>query len=219
MEQRIMHLTQDEEEETPAVILSMESRLVLSAYAAGRAWEFSRPLNVSALGIEARAAGYAAFPEEHRIMLNREGCLVGLTPTMMLIQDLHHLAPLLKTIPTVQGRRLILHGRGEGAIAMLYHALLHPEDADIAGLILEDLPSSHDHTDFQIMTILRILDLPQAVGLLAPLPTALVNPEGGMNFLWNFVTRAHARLGGHGWIATGDLREAVRTILERDGRR
>jgi hypothetical protein len=71
----------------------------------------------------------------------------------------------------------------------LYHALLHD---DIAGVTLEQLPASHREGGY-ILGILRELDIPEALGLLAPRPAALVN-KGQMSCS-HWARRAYERLG------------------------
>lgn len=149
-------------------------------------------MNISTLGIEPRGGGRTAPHPDQQNILNREGCLVGMTPAMLMVQDLHHLWPHVKALPRVEGRQIYLHGKGEGALAMLYHALLNP-DPVVAGVILEDLPRSHTHCEHQILGIRRVLDVSHAVGLLAPLPVALIANQGTQND-WFWATRAHARL-------------------------
>ncbi len=146
---------------------------------------------VSTLAIEPRLTGRAAPHPAGMPLLTREGCLVGMTPTMLMVQDLHHLWPHLLALPRVHGRAIYLYGRGEGAVATLFHALLHPDPA-VKGVILEDLPRPQAGV-YPILGLRTVMDLAQAVGLLAPLPVALVRPAG-MGFDWYWADRAHARL-------------------------
>ncbi len=176
-----------------SAVLTVGGRDVEALNLTGAAWGASGK-NAAVVGIQPRGCGLNAFPESKRNHFNREGCLTGMTPTMMMVQDLCCLWPLLADFPSVQSRKVILHGRGEGALAVLYFALLRPPPGIVA-VLLEDLPNSHTETGFQLMGILRVLNLPHAVGLLAPLPVVLINP-GGNNFHWSYAVRAHAR-GGH----------------------
>jgi len=173
-------------------VISVGDREAEVLHLAGSAWGASKG-KAATFAIQPRGCGLSAFPESKRNHFNREGCLTGMTPTMLMIQDLCCLYPHLTNLPSIQDREVILHGRGEGAVAALYFALLRPSPK-IAGVILEDIPCCHTQTDFQIMGILRVLNLPHAVGLLAPLPVVLVNP-GGNHFHWNYAVRAHARAG------------------------
>ena len=177
---------------------------------AGEVWTQLQEPGTAVIGVESRACGMNAFPGSLHNHLNREGCLVGMTPTMLMVQDLHHLWPLLGKMPAVHGRPIILYGRGEGAVAMVFHALLHP-DLQFAAVILEDLPDSFVGTAFQIMGVLRVMNLSHAVGLLAPTPVALVNP-GGNFFHWSFAHRAHQRSGTGPLVVADSLAAALRAL-------
>ncbi len=66
-----------------------------------------------------------------------------------------------------------LAGEGTAAVNAIYAALLEPE---IGGLALSDLPASHmDASAPALLGVLRVLDIPQAVGMLAPRPLTLLN--------------------------------------------
>jgi hypothetical protein len=62
-------------------------------------------------------------------------------------------------------------GRGQAGILAAYAALWEPT---IKEVIVVDPPTSHA-TGPIFMNILRVLDVPDALGLLAPLPLTLVN--------------------------------------------
>ena len=103
--------------------------------------------------------------------------------------------------------RLFLHGKGESALASLLVALV---DEHIAGVVLEDLPGSFEDR-CPVMGILRVLDIPQAVGLLAPRPVVLVNP-GDTN--WSWPVRAYKRLqASRNFNRAADMRVAFQHIL------
>lgn len=193
------------------LILVQDNRYQEALPAAGDVWEAASPYPCSVLGIEPRAAGMRAFHPDRHNHHNREGCLVGLTPTMLMVQDLHHLMPLLKELPSAEARPLYLYGKGEGAIAMLFYALLNP-DPRIEGIILEDLPATFAHTQWQILRLLTVMDIPMATGLLAPTPLALVN-RTGTHHIWYYVNRAYARLGASCTLHH-HLPSAMRAMLE-----
>ncbi len=132
-----------------------------------------------------RFAGFNYTPTQ-RLNLRRAGCLVGLTPTALMVEDLRACLPALRALPECRGRRVLLAGRGIAGVAALYYALF---DAAVDGLVLEALPASHRKDAF-LLGVLRILDLPQAVGLMAPRPVGIV---GGAPSLWT--CRAYDRLG------------------------
>ncbi len=194
MDQELALLSSRDDGQGPLVVVIGERRQVATAVAAATR-DHLTSADVSILAIQPRAAGFAAFREDQRAHLNREGCLVGLPPTTMMVQDLHHLWPAIKALPGIQNRKLYLYGVGEGAVAMLYHAVLR-QDPDVAGVILEALPASFDSTPFQILNARQAADIPHAVGLLAPTAVALVRAEG-LSFDWSWAHRAHARCRGH----------------------
>ncbi|MCA1808042.1 MAG: alpha/beta hydrolase family protein [Kiritimatiellia bacterium] len=114
--------------------------------------------------------------------------LVGMTPLMLMIQDLHHLLAYITGLPETAGKRFYLYGRGEAAAACLYHAAMNE---NIAGVVTEQLPPSH-RNDAYITGILRVLDIEQACGLLAPRPLALVD-HYAYKHIW--LNRLYTRLG------------------------
>lgn len=176
-----------------ASVVAVGDRLTEALPLAGDVWDVCRHHDCNAVGIEPRAAGRHAFAKQHLHTLNREGCSVGLTPTMMMVQDLHHLLPALADERQSKDCKQYLYGRGEGAIAVLFHALLCAQD-DVAGVFLEDLPTSIERTSHQIMHLLHVLDISHAVALLAPMPVALINREGS-GHPWYFAQRVCKRVG------------------------
>lgn len=130
---------------------------------------------------------------------------------MMMVQDLCLLWPLVKALPGVRGRKLCLHGKGEGAVAMLCHALLQ-NDPEVGAVVLEELPASFLDTAWQIMGVLRMFDISHAVGLLAPTPVVLINPSG-MSYTWYFANRVFERLGHTGPTIVHHGEAAFRHIL------
>ena len=66
---------------------------------------------------------------------------------------------------------LYVAGEGPGAVLAAYAALLEP---DIAGVIAIDPPSSHmDAKAPQFLNVLRVCDIPDVFGMLAPRPLTL----------------------------------------------
>ena len=114
--------------------------------------------------------------------------LTGQTPVTMTVHDIGAALDYLVKIEAFGKMERYLHGRGENAVAALHYAVRHPE---IAGLILEDLPSTHAD-GAPVPGILNVCDIPEMLGLLAPRKVAVVNPGHGN---WNWSTRAFERLG------------------------
>jgi dienelactone hydrolase len=173
------------------------------------------PRIAAALGDDDRSWHQAngPWPASGARFLCRGMLLTGTTPVMLTIQDLRVAVDYLLRQPEMAQRRLVLHGRGDGAAAALYAALL---DDRVDGVVLEDLVRSHADGS-PVLGILRAMDVHHAVGLLAPRPVALVNP-GHRN--WTFPERVYDRIGCPQHIATGDLRQATAAVLElaADGR-
>ena len=68
---------------------------------------------------------------------------------------------------------------GEGAVGVLaaYAALLEP---GISGIALSDPPASHmDNGAPELLGVLRVVDIPQAIGMVAPRPVTLIHPATG----------------------------------------
>jgi len=139
--------------------------------------------------------------------LTKAMMLVGTTPVGMFYQDIRAAVAYLRTRTEFAECRLFLHGKGESALASLLVALV---DEHIAGVVLEDLPGSFEDR-CPVMGILRVLDIPQAVGLLAPRPVVLVNP-GDTN--WSWPVRAYKRLqASRNFNRAADMRVAFQHIL------
>ena len=113
--------------------------------------------------------------------------LTGQTPVTMTIHDIGAAMDYLLKREAFRNMKCYLHGRGESAVAALHHAVRHPE---IAGVILEDLPSTHAD-GAPVPGILNVCDIPEMVGLLAPRKVAVLNSGHGN---WNWSARAFERL-------------------------
>ena len=65
-------------------------------------------------------------------------------------------------------------GRGRAGVLAAYAALLdHPSGGEI---VIVDPPTSHREGPI-FLNVLRVLDIPEALGMLAPLPLTLVNAK------------------------------------------
>jgi len=139
------------------------------------------------MAVEPRGTGFTGCRDQEYHLL-RAGALTGVTPAALLVHDLCALMPAIHEMPFVKGKQVYLYGRRDAGVACLYHALF---DERIAGVVAADLPASH-HRGSHILGILRVLDLPQAIGLMAPRPVGLVNMGSTCNMHW--AARAYARL-------------------------
>lgn len=137
---------------------------------------------------EPRGTGFSAAPAARSVGLLRAALLDGLTPVMLMVQDLRLLMDSFTELEEAKGASLFLYGRGDAAVACLYHALM---DERVAGVVLDEPPVSH-RQGAPVPGILRHLDLEQAVGLLAPRPVAIVSAAHGWR---SWASRVYGRLG------------------------
>lgn len=169
------------------------------------------PLKASGAGpttvltIEPRGTGLSAPHPAQQMRYLRAGALVGLTPPMLWMQDLRHLLPHLLALPEVAGKPLYLYGQADAATACVYTALFEEK---ITGLLLDEPPPTH-RLGTPVLGILRVLDLPQAIGLLAPRPVALLNGESRLPWPWRWPERAYERLAPGAWLPSESLSHAA----------
>ena len=114
----------------------------------------------------------------------------------------------LQTIDDTRNKPVYLMGRGDMAVAALYCGI---QDARVAGLILENLPSTHLDGG-PILGIMQALDIPQAVGLMAPRKVALVNPS---HSFWNWPSLAYQRAGCAANLIMADSTKAACEAVTR----
>lgn len=135
--------------------------------------------------------------------------LTGQTPVMMTASDIRVAVDYLLGLEGIRESAVYLYGKGDAGVAALYAALA---DERVSGVIVEDAPSSH-LDGAPILGILRALDMPQAVGLMAPRKAVLIAP--GHNY-WTWPSRAYERLGcSENFVTTGDLRKAIHAMIVR----
>ncbi len=85
---------------------------------------------------------------------------------------------------------IVVSGEGASGVIGAYAALVEP---DIASLVLINPPSSHmDDGSPQLLNVLRVLDIPEALGLLAPRPLTI---QGGDAKLRERATAVYRRAG------------------------
>lgn len=133
--------------------------------------------------------------------------LTGQTPVTMTLRDIREAIGFLVD-EGWGGEGIYLHGRGDQAIASLYLGLVEPR---VRGVILEDIPVSHAQGS-PITGILRVCDIPDAVGLLAPRPVALVHTSHGN---WTYPRRVYERIGAQErLILANEVTQAMRRVVE-----
>ena len=103
----------------------------------------------------------------------RSHFLLGRTVDSGRVWDLAAAARYVRTLHEEQ-TPVFLAGEGAAAVWSIYTALLEP---DIGGVALSRFPATHtDSSAPELLGVLRVCDVPQALGLLAPRPATLVGP-------------------------------------------
>ena len=163
-----------------------------------------------ACALEPRGSGLTALnPRNSRdyVQALRSALWVGLTPTLLAVHDLLRALEFLRSEEGFEGQKVYLYGRGEAGVACLYVAAL---DESVAGVVVDSIPVSHAE-GAHLIGILRVLDIPQALGLPAPRPVGVVSP-GRRLTLW--AERLYRRLGAPEGLVVGDLVAVMSRVLE-----
>ena len=102
----------------------------------------------------------------------RQAALVGQTLDEGRVRDVIAAA---RYMHEVTKKPILLAGEKSAGVLAAYAALLEPK---IAGVIVKDLPTSHmDPAAPQFLNVLRVCDIPDAIGMLAPRPVTLIGSE------------------------------------------
>lgn len=122
--------------------------------------------------------------------VERSHALLGRTVDTGRVWDVIAAARWLHLRPEHADVPLYVAGEGPGAVLAAYAALLEP---DIAGVIAVDPPASHmDAKAPQFLNVLRVCDIPEVFGMLAPRPLTVI---GGPSELLTKVARIYAAAG------------------------
>jgi len=122
--------------------------------------------------IEARGLGASRWTTKNPPnYVERSHYLLGRTVDSGRVWDIAAIARYLRGFYG-EKPEVYLAGEASAAVLVAYAALLEP---DIAGLALCRPPASHmNNSAPPLLGVLRILDIPQAIGLLAPRPVMLI---------------------------------------------
>jgi len=138
--------------------------------------------------------------------LTRSALWVGLTWTTMAIHDALRAIRFLRE--EFGKPEISLYGKGDAGVACVYAAIL---DEEVEGVVADSVPTSHLDGG-HIVGILKVLDIPQALGMIAPRPLGLVN-FGPYRSLWT--ERLYERLGIRDRLYIGGLGGAIGKVLGR----
>lgn len=123
--------------------------------------------------LEPRGVGDLAWtPKSPPNYVERSHALLGLTVDQRRVWDI---AAALRQRAEKQGRTWRVIGRGQAGVLAAYAALFEPS---IVEVVIVDPPASHLDGPY-FLNVLRVLDIPDALGLLAPRPLTLVNVKDG----------------------------------------
>jgi dienelactone hydrolase len=153
------------------LLVVADSEQALSAQAPARVWE-SRDVMCVCIP---RGAGQTRWTQKNPPnYVERSHVLLGRTVDAGRVWDIIATARRLHTEYTDVPIYVI--GEGPGAVLAAYAALLEP---DIAGVIAINPPSSHmDAGAPQFINVLRVCDIPDVFGMLAPRPLTLQGFSG-----------------------------------------
>jgi cephalosporin-C deacetylase-like acetyl esterase len=144
--------------------------------ATDRAERFQGELSGVAAGhalcaLEPRGTGPTSWHPAQDWQMTRGSALVGRTVASMQLWDLLRAVEMILDMDELPFGRIFTYGVGEAGVIAIYAALL---DERVAGALADAPPASHaDGPHF--LNILRVMDVPEAAGLLAPRPLGLVN--------------------------------------------
>ncbi len=109
--------------------------------------------------------------------VERSHYLLGRTSDSGRIWDIVAAARYLRALHTEE-RPIYVVGEGAAAVLAIYAALLEP---DIAGLIINQPAATHmEKSAPALLNVLRVCDIPEALGMLAPRPVTLVGAKSDL---------------------------------------
>jgi hypothetical protein len=124
--------------------------------------------------------------------VERSLALLGQTEDRAKVAVIDGFAPVMKNQKVNQGIRL--GGRGPDGILAAYAALFEPS---IKEVIVIDPPKSHKEGP-HFLNVMRVLDIPEALGLLAPTPLTII---GGLDPAFDRTAEIY-KLAGAGYKLT-----------------
>lgn len=158
--------------------------------------------------IEPRGTGPTSWHPSFDWQFTRAALLVGRTTTSMQIWDVLRAVEVIGTAEDFSTNKVFTYGSGDAGIVALYAAVL---DEEIAGALIDEPPASHTQGP-HLLNVLRVVDLPEAAGLVAPRQLGLVNAPQ-RPFHWT--ERLYERLGISDRLAKGNYaRDVYRKMLE-----
>ena len=150
--------------------------------ARGESEQFARGFSdaTARVFVELRGIGDTAWGQELQWHIRRASAWTGRTVASMRVWDALRAIEAVRTLPEIDGSRISIAAQGEMGAVALYTALL---DGNIQTITLQAPPPTQDVTSakngygesIEMLSCLRITDLPHIAGLLCPTEIVLVN--------------------------------------------
>jgi hypothetical protein len=159
--------------------------------------------------VEPRAGGLNAYNPTWKVPVMKAGLYVGVSPVTLWIKDLKEVFAFFRGQSAFKGKKVYLFGGRDAGIAALYHTLL---DDGVDGVIIKDMIRSHK-VGGHIPGIMKVLDVEQALGLLAPRVIGLNTREWEYVF-WSW--RVYERLGIlDRYVHTHEMAHTLQRVFNR----
>lgn len=136
-------------------------------------WLANISAHVAVLALAPRGSGSQRLQDPAPYYVHRSLPLLGRTVDSCRLADVLSIAERLAHSSGRSSPKWKIIGRGPGGVIGAYAGLLEPR---IAGVILIDPPSSHRDGPI-FLNVLRILDIPDALGMFAPRPLTIYTPQ------------------------------------------
>lgn len=138
--------------------------------------------------IEPRVSGRTAIAPPAAKMSARAALLVGVSTPALWVEDALAVMAWLRRSGDLEGKRVLIHGRGEAGIVALYAALF---DGKIDAVVASDLIVSHKSGAY-LPGVLKVADVKHVLGLIAPRIVGIETTEWIFGY---WATRVYERLG------------------------
>lgn len=151
--------------------------------------------------IDVLGTGLSSWGNEQTWYVRRSLALMGRTITSMRVQETLIGLKAIRSMKEVDASRIILAGEGEMAVVAMFAALL---DGNVQAVVLKNPPDSLDTPDsnsglpvpIELINALRHCDLPQAAGLLWPIPILFLESRPS-SYRWT--EQLYRKLHGSTW--------------------
>jgi cephalosporin-C deacetylase-like acetyl esterase len=128
---------------------------------------------VAQVAVFPRGVGPTAWPAELDTHVRRRFELLGQTWAGMQVWDVRRALATMRTLPDLKGAKITMIGSGASSAIALWAGVFEPE---IDAFVLTNLPSTVREGP-ALLNLERVLEMPQALALLAPRKVRLVGAD------------------------------------------